>query len=364
MRRVFLSLWMTAAGLVGLACGTILPSGDDPRGPDPAAAAASDGSALADGSASSDGAADNDAGPEPAGCGAKPKPFASAMTPTTVAADFTGVYWTSDVATGSVQGCPRGGCDGGRPSFSIPDQASPRGLALDSSDLFWTNAGDRSVNVARTTNSSDVTRLATRSSTPTTIVRAGTTRVYWLEPEDGEGKIIGCELDSERTSCINGGPTAFTTQNVNGGLASDGVQLYWTEESRIASCVLGTTCSAGADVVSSAAGTAIALAGSEVFYGANAGIWAAPKAGPGAGTPRPVAPSVDLPRAIAVSGTMVFWITDKAVFAGGGGLADALPLAALTAAHAGPAGIAVDASCVYWTDATGGSVMYVRRPMP
>ncbi len=85
------------------------------------------------------------------GCNDSPTVLASYPTwrgGNAIAADASGVYWSTDDASGTLRqivGCAAGGC-GGHPKVyattsSTPNWPATRGVAVDATNVYWTNRG-------------------------------------------------------------------------------------------------------------------------------------------------------------------------------------------------------------------------------
>jgi hypothetical protein len=365
MRRV-LAIVATGLGLAAtVACGSLLGLGDEdpPRGnPEPETGAPSVDAAP-------DGPSIPDAPPDvvSAGCGPTPKPFLAAATPYALAIDNGHLYWIEGlVATATVAGCPISGCDA--TTFRMfPGQTTAHSIVLDGNRVFWTSEGPLDAGTVKTaTKTGALATIATRSSGPRAITRAGNALLYWIEPVAGDDKIFRCELDGNGTACKDSGPTEHTAQNLTGALAADDGRVYWTEETRIAACNHELTCvDTSVDVVRNLPTqltTMIALAGNTVFYADTTTIFANDKTVSNA-DPLVFAGGMGKPRALAADGGTAFWVTEAAVWAMKAGVTGG-PTMLATLQRPDPngrAGIAVDAKCVYWTDAKGG-IMFRARP--
>jgi hypothetical protein len=76
------------------------------------------------------------------GCGNSPTTLASGQSAVGVAADSQNVYWVN--SSGTVVACAVGGCSGG-PTQLATGPSGPRALAIDATNLYWTNTSTATV---------------------------------------------------------------------------------------------------------------------------------------------------------------------------------------------------------------------------
>ena len=252
--------------------------------------------------------------------GGEPRALAEKQHPYGIAIDATHVYWTNNLAPGSVVRVPK---QGGAVEVVADAQSLPYGLSLAAGVLYWVNAGDGSV-LRAALDGRDRKILATKQEDLVSIATDGRS-VFWLYTRAG--------VEVRKVSIDGGTPSTLATEHGNPRyLAVDRSRVYWTNQHR------GTVMAAPID------GGAMTELVIDEHY----------------------------PLALAVDEANLYWIDDdgpssqrrgppppkrirKAPLAGG----EAVTLASASDAH----GIAVDANCVYWTEARGttGAVMTVAK---
>jgi hypothetical protein len=237
--------------------------------------------------------------------------------PFAIAVDATHVYWANNVAkVGSVMRVPK---QGGEPEVVADAQDMPYGLALGEGALYWVNAVDGTV-AGASLDGRDRKVLATNQQDPTSIATDGRS-VFWLYTKAG--------VELRKLAVAGGTPTTLVVEHGNPrNLVVDRSRVYWTNPYR------GAVMSAPTD-----GGDATELVIDELF-----------------------------PLELAVDATHVYWVDHdrgdpmspprriRRASRGGGG-------AATVVAANDALGIAVDAHCVYWTEARGktGAVMAVAK---
>jgi hypothetical protein len=369
MRRLLILASSLSLGvaIVALACGESLTpnkSSDSPDGSSP------DGDVTLDGTVSDDAAASE-------GCVREPREFASAESVSAIAANANNVYWANSVPDGSIIGCAATGCGTGLP-FAVTNQSNPVGLtANEQSQVFWTTKvagvpdGGGFVHVRRPDGPQAI--VTERPFTPTTVIQVGSNTLFWLEPDFvPEGKVMKCVLNG--TTCVGGGASVFTEQNINGGLATDGKRVYWTEPQRVGSAAPDSNGMPTQDQTPSRLRLQPTIAANDayLFYSdtgdAGAGLWYVRPDGV-ANIVRLVATEERI-RAITLSSdrSRVLYLTSRAIFVLGPSFSDAgdppTQVATLGAEDPSvPAGLAVSGECVYWFDrGRGNKIMNARLP--
>jgi sugar lactone lactonase YvrE len=135
--------------------------------------------------------------------------------------DATNMYFT-DPALGRLMTLPLSGLTMAMPV--VTGQASPRGLAMDSSHLYWINTGNgvgMGAVMSAPLGSMQATMLASNLDGPQGIVTDGT-YVYWTDSTDGTVLRLPA-----------GGGTASpmaSAQSAPGPLALDAQSLYWLNQ--------------------------------------------------------------------------------------------------------------------------------------
>lgn len=256
---------------------------------------------------------------------------------------------------------------GGGTPINLANSASPTGIAVDSAGVYftaYTNAGEV---LELTTGSVAITTLATAQSYPSGIA-VGSSTAYWTNSANGAanlGSIV-------KLSVSGGTPTTLASaQNFPNGIAVDATRVYWAnwgltaDNGAIMSVPIG-----GGSATTLASGQGrpqgIAVDGTSVYWTNSGAPGSVVKVPIGGGTSTTLASGQSAPAFLALDGANVYWtnygttgLSDGAVMkvALGGGT----PIT-LASGQANPTGIAIDATSVYWLTAgnpgtSGGSLL-------
>jgi len=294
-------------------------------------------------------------------CTSTPREIASRQPgPAFIVVDGTNAYWTNQTG-GQVMSAP---LDGGEPR-SLSEKQHPFTLAVDATHVYWANTMSRTGSVMRVPTQGGVAEVvAEAQGTPygPALAAGG---LYWVNED--EGSVIRAELDGGARKVLvsrEGRPTA---------LASDGRFVYWLDTK------------AGVDIrkVSVDGGPPVTLATEHgnprsLVVDRSRVYWTNPHRGTVMAVPIDGGPMQELvldehhPIDLAVDATSVYWIdVDRSAPQRRGlGAPNRIRKAPLEGGNAvtlasGPdaVGIAIDAHCVYWTEArdTTGAVMAVAK---
>jgi hypothetical protein len=259
--------------------------------------------------------------------------------PSGIAVDSTNVYWTNS-HSGTVNKVLISGRTA--PVIVASGQGAPYGIAIDSTSVYWGNSSNGTVNKLLISEGT-VTTLA--SGYPGSIV-VDSTSVYWIENETI--KKVG----------INGGTVTTLASGLlyPASIAVDATSVYWTE-------LIGTIKTVGKDggtVTTLALGdepSGIVVDATSVYWTEYGGC-AVKKIGTSGGVVTTLASGLNYPSAIVVDATSVYWAerdTIKKVGINGGAVTT------LASGQHYPDGITVDSTSVYWSDTEGGTVKKVPK---
>jgi hypothetical protein len=217
-------------------------------------------------------------------------------------------YWAegaSGSAPETVMSCPIAGCGAGpttQATLAAPTVLD--GLTFDGSSLYWTSSA---------TPDSPITQLSLAGGAPTTVtltpatarqIVSDATALYWIVPElDG---ILSVGKDGSNLSqIVTGDP---------GALAVDTNYLYWTDLTANAVYRANKDGSGVVTLASESAGSAIALDGSNVYWGGDTMILECAISGC-EGIPTTLASNQAGIAALAVDSTSVYWGTSSLTYA-------------------------------------------------
>ncbi len=265
--------------------------------------------------------------------------LAQASSPVAVAVDLASAYFTSCSGAGGAGSVLRVPLTGGSPTTIASGAGCPVSLAL----------GDVTLYVAGF-DGSDITSVPLGGGTPTTLasgadrpvgVAADRASVYWTT---SAGALMRVPLDGGAPVVLASGRQSATRPV----LAGDDV--YWGDPS--GGAILGVPVSGGAPtiVVSAIMVTDLAIAGTDVVFADGYTLTRAPLGGGAPPTIIGTAGGSPL-LAVAADDTSVYFASYSTLWKVPLGGGEAVVIASNQGA---PSAIAVDATSVYWTNATNG----------
>ncbi|CAN5278762.1 hypothetical protein BH09MYX1_BH09MYX1_02930 [soil metagenome] len=162
-----------------------------------------------------------------AGCGNNPTIVGTGSGfPAGLALDSTDVYWTSSTA-GNVYKCPKTGCSGS-PTIVASNQTFLQGIAVDSTALYW---ADGSAVLTCSKSNCVPTALVSNQTAPTSIVLDGA-NVYWTDT------LAGTIMKCAKTGCGGNATVIAAGQTDLRKLAIDATTAYWTVKTAVRSAPL------------------------------------------------------------------------------------------------------------------------------
>jgi hypothetical protein len=382
MRRFALLAFLAACGLdeggTGAALGAPVDAspaeGGDPDG-SRTGDAGIDATADATGDAAFDAPIRQDTGAPPfdAGCDGMcvPTELASGQdSPLHLAIDATNVYWTNSLG-GTVMACPKAGCGAG-PTTLATGQGSTDRIVATAGGLAWTNYG-ATIGYCPIPGCAGGPQSIATGQASTVGVAMDSANVYFTTT--GDSSVKACA----RTGC-GASPTLLSSpQATPTGMGLAGSLLVWTDDTTgdtgsVLGCTL-PTCGNVTTYAQNLESPGFVAADAQNVYFTTQGldpdrqgaVWSCPVAGcPGATAP--ILTGQTYASVIVVDGPNLYW-TNGGHFPGAAdgevvrcqAASCAATRTVLAAGYNRPWGIAVDAAYVYFTATGNGSVLRVPK---
>jgi hypothetical protein len=288
------------------------------------------------------------------------QPFSYAVgepTPWGLALDANRIYWTNDLAPGSVRACPLAGCDASGPATLASAATAITRLAVDATNVYFTefDAGDVA-SCPLTGCTGAPASIQTGEFEPMGIALGGG-NVYWAVSGGTEIHFRPLAGGTLVTLATTSGPRTLVT---------DSTSIYWASAGGEAgSCPLALCPTPTIFATGQASPYFITVYDGDAYWSNNTSpagsIVKCAVAGCG-GSPTTITAS-DFPLGLAVDATGIYWVagaTTGAVYhcplAGCGATPEVL-----ASGQNQPFSLAIDATAIYWTDA-GGSVNALAKP--
>src|SRR3989338_5191527 len=215
-------------------------------------------------------------------------------SPLRVAVDSTNIYWTENNSSGTVK---KVSISGGTVTTLASGLSNPADIAVDSTNIYWTeDTTVKKVSISGGT----ATTLASGQSYPYGIA-VDSTSVYWAEFSSGTVKKVS----------INGGTATTLASGLSSpdNIAVDSSNVYWTEFT--ATGTVKKVSISGGTVTTLASGLNkpwdIAVDSANVYWTENNDSGTVKKVSISGGTATTLASGLNYPAGIAVDSTNIYW---------------------------------------------------------
>jgi hypothetical protein len=267
--------------------------------------------------------------------------------PWVIEVDGTNVYWTN-YGDDTIRTCAKNKCV---PSTLATNQNTVQTFVQDTNNLYWANYLDGDIQkCAKTGCNNAPTTLASNQPEPMGLAVDGV-NVYWTS-YTGFGLLQKCAVGG-----CNGAPSTMATfADPLQFVAADGTNAYFTAQDGVRQCAINN-CGNSMVTLSMANTYEIIVDKTNVYWSTHNQVARCPIGG---STPTTMANLyVD---ALAVDSTDVYWALPNSGMiqkcATGG--CNNMPTTIATG-QSNPHHVALDASAVYWTSYTGGTVMMLAK---
>ncbi len=272
--------------------------------------------------------------------------------------DANNIYWaTANANPGAVYSVPKGG---GQPTQIITGQASPRGIAVDGTSVYFTLlTGGRVLKCPLAGCNNNPTLIASNQQNPFGLTVDGT-NVYWTNR--GNGTVMKCAI----AGCNNQPTMVAGNQAMPTEIAVDGNNVYWANagDGTVWKAPVGGGNPTMVTATNMPGAHGIASDGNFVYF--TQGMQGLVERVPvGGGNATAIAMGQAHPWGLALDGMgTVVWSNSQAANMGGAVLkapAAGGPAVTRAAMQQFPLCVAADATTIYWIDAGGNSVQKVAK---
>jgi len=311
--------------------------------------------------------------------------------PNLLAVDDANVYWTNVAVGSAMQSLEQAPKSGGAP-ITLASGLESMSIAVDSTSVYWTNCNPVRNSDGSVINNGSVMKVPIGGGSLTTLfsdlscpgnIAVDTTNVYWTELLDGSSSYgsppPSCQI--MKVSLDGGDPIVLVTGPCGQGLAVDGTNVYWADGPLLMK--ISVDGGEQTTLASWSYNVDMVAVDSESLYWTDGASIA--KVSIGGGVPVTLASMPNntefsgLPMyhvaAIVLDSTSIYWTVDGSTF-GGSAAGSAAPDPAassvmrvskgggcaaetLVSGLAWPYGIAVNSTSVFWTTQGDGAVMSV-----
>jgi hypothetical protein len=193
------------------------------------------------------------------GCGCAPAVLAKDNSTSGVAVGAGSVFFTI-YSAGQVDTCLVGGC-AGLPAVVAQAQVGPAGIAVDTSDVFWTT-NSTIMECGLGGCSGAPTLILQEQAATTTAIAVDASNLYWTNAQPSH---LGDVMQCSKANCAGTVVTLAAARTDPRGIAVDSQNVFWTDSGGVMTCAIGG-CGGSPTVLAIAGGPAIAVEGPYAYF--------------------------------------------------------------------------------------------------
>jgi hypothetical protein len=215
-----------------------------------------------------------------------------------LAIDATFAYFTDNTSVWKVA------LDGTSQVQIATGLTTPRGIALDATDVYWAEYGYTSVKKVSKAGGAITVLMSDfpNSNSNPQAIAVDSTYAYWTEFFTGSVKRVG--INGGTTTTFAAGPVPFNYNNASESIAVDATSVYWTVGSRLMRASLAGV----ASTLATSTGYPVRIAlDADFVYFTDSG-YGVRKVPVGGGAVTQIATAGLAPHGIAVDATHVYWV--------------------------------------------------------